>query len=546
MQVPRTASRRCSANIVDRIPSVIAAGLIAGSLAVVAIGARWRGSDLPAHVFRISLVERNGLAVWNNFWFGGHHTLGYGVLFPVLGALVGMWTVAIASAIGSAVLADAVIRAGSGRPCWPASIWFAAGTVTNVAIGRLPFALGLTFGLAAVLAAQHRRLVLAAVLTIVTSAASPVVSVFLAIVFAGWAVASTGRSRVVLGSLVPAAVAPVLVVAALYPQGGMFPFRWSALVWTLAVCLAIWSLAPRIGAAVRTAVILYAAAALGAFFVPTPLGANITRLGMYAAGPLLLTSRPQRRTAMILVLPLVWFWQWSPAFDSMLRSRSDPSVEARYHLPLVDFLERASSGLDRVEVVPTARHWETAYVASRLPIARGWERQLDLRFNPLFYEPGLSAVEYERWLRANGVRFVAVPDVRLDDSGIAEAALIALNPPFLKPVWSAAHWRVYEVTGSTGLVDGPAVLVEMGVDSVVLTVTDAGDVTVRVRASAFWAADPPVCIEPTDDGWIVLRDPPVGTVTVYLDEAKPLEGDDPCATTGSSERRVPSTAQATE
>lgn len=500
----------------------------AGALATLAIVRRWRGSDLPAHVFRVGLVRREGLEVWNNYWYGGHHTLGYGVLFPVLGALSGLWTVAVASAVVSSVLADAVIRAGAPRARWPASIWFAAGTVTNVAIGRLPFALGLTVGLAAVLAAQHHRPVLAGGFAAATSAASPVVSVFLAVVFAAWAFASAGRQRRTSCWLVSAAVVPVLVVAALYPQGGMFPFRWGALLWTLAVCLITWSLVPAAHRLIRAAAVLYAVAALGAFFVPTPLGANVTRLGMYAAGPVLVALVPLRRALLRLALPLVCFWQWSPAFDAMVRANDDPSIERQYHQPLLEFLAGVPGELGRVEVVPTARHWEAAYVAAEMPIARGWERQLDMRFNELFYRPGLTAVEYEYWLRSDGVRFVAVPDVRLDDSGIEEAALIAAGPPFLSPVWSSAHWRVYEVRASTGLVDGPASLVAVGVDTIVLDVTGVGDVTVRVRSSAFWASDPPVCIEPTADGWIMLRDPPVGQVTVYLDESKVVAGGDPC------------------
>ena len=112
-------------------------------LASLAVALRWRGSDLPAHFFRVALVERDGFEIWNNQWFGGHHTLGYGALFPLLGATLGIWTVAVLSAGAAALLADLLITRGLGRRCVPASLWFAAGTVTNVAIGRLPFALGL-------------------------------------------------------------------------------------------------------------------------------------------------------------------------------------------------------------------------------------------------------------------------------------------------------------------------------------------------------------------------------------------------------------------
>ena len=53
--------------------------------------------------------------------------------------------------------------------------------------------------------------------------------------------------------------------------------------------------------------------------VPTPLGANLNRFGMYAAGPALLAVVPMRRM-LVLVIPWLLFWQWSPALDAMLRA----------------------------------------------------------------------------------------------------------------------------------------------------------------------------------------------------------------------------------
>ena len=78
-------------------------------------------------------------------------------------------------------------------------------------------------------------LVLTVVLTVATAAASPVVSAFLALVFVAWAWVERGRERRRFALLAAAALAPVLAVAVLYPQGGSFPFRWEALVGTLAV-----------------------------------------------------------------------------------------------------------------------------------------------------------------------------------------------------------------------------------------------------------------------------------------------------------------------
>ena len=511
-----------------RLAAPVAAGAVATALALVAIALRWRGSDLPAHVFRVELVERDGIEVWNNYWYGGHHTLGYGVLFPLFGALVGLWTVAVASAAVSSALVASMLRHALGRPAWAATIWFAAGTLTNVAIGRLPFALGLAIGLGALWCVQRHATVPAVVLTVATSAASPVVSVFLAVVYAAWwTVARDDERRRALVLLV-LAVAPVLGVAVLYPQGGTFPFRVGALLLTLVMCAVVAALVPSQHRLVRRACAVYALAALGAFVVPSPLGANVARLGMYAAGPVLLALAPRSWWRHVAVA-VVAVWQWSPAFDAIVRAGRDPSVEEAYHRPLLTYLDGVGDTVARVEVVPTARHWEAAYIAPNVPLARGWERQLDMRFNALFYadEPP-SELEYLQWLQETGVEYVALPDARLDPSGEGEAALLRSGLPYLAPAWQGEHWTVWSVIGATGMVDGAATLVELGTDSLVLDVAERGDVVVRVRASAFWSSIPPTCIEETEDGWIVLRDAPPGRIEVYLDEALVAGADDPC------------------
>ncbi len=444
--------------------------LVAMGLAIMAIALRWRGGDLPAHWFRVALVRRDGFQIWNNQWFGGHHTLGYGALFPVLGAAIGFWTVAILSAGVSALLADVLIRTALGRRCLPASLWFAAGTVTNIAVGRMPFALGLAVGLGALVAAQRRHLALTFVLTVATAAASPVVSAFLAVVFVAWAWVERGRERRLFGLLTLASMAPVLVIAALYPQGGSFPFRWEALAGTLGVCTLAVVLVPSRHHLVRTAAVMYGLAAILAFVVPTPLGANLTRLGMFAAGPVLLALVTMRRWMVVTALAGLWFWQWSPAFDAITRSGRDLSTQRDYYAPLVGYLSSVGAADDRTEVVPTARHWEAAYVAAAFPIARGWERQLDIRFNGLFYEPGLTAARYHDWLKDEGVDRIALADAPLDDAGKQEAALVEAGLPFLRPVWSNSHWRVWEVVDSPGLVDGAATVVGIDADSITLDV----------------------------------------------------------------------------
>ena len=60
--------------------------------AVAALGAAlvrilgWRGPDIPAQVYRVSLFRTYGFVLWDNGWYGGHYQLPYSVLFPPLGA----------------------------------------------------------------------------------------------------------------------------------------------------------------------------------------------------------------------------------------------------------------------------------------------------------------------------------------------------------------------------------------------------------------------------------------------------------------------------
>jgi hypothetical protein len=140
----------------------------------------------------------------------------------------------------------------------------------------------------------------------------------------------------------------------------------------------------------------------------------------------------------------------------------------------------------------------------------------------------LTAGEYRAWLLENGVGYVALADAPLDDSGVEEAALVERGQPFLRPVYRDDHWRVWAVVNSPGLVDGPAEVIEIGADSMTLYVREPGNVVVRVRASAFWASDPAVCIEPTADEWIVLRDVEPGELVLFLDESRLMELNDPC------------------
>src|SRR5439155_25236868 len=117
--------------------------------------------------------------------------------------------------------------------------------------------------------------------------------------------------------------------------------------------------------------------------------------------------------------------QWNAPVRDWIRAHGDPAIHASYYQPLLRFLDSANDGTPfRVEIPFTANHWESARVAPHYPLARGWERQLDKKYNALFYTARLDPARYRRWLDANAVRYVAVPDARLDGSAVQEAALV--------------------------------------------------------------------------------------------------------------------------
>ena len=197
----------------------------------------------------------------------------------------------------------------------------------NVAVGRLTFALGLAIGLAALAALRRRRRVLAAALVVCTAPASPVAAVMLALALSAWALHTR---RVGVLALAAVAVGPVALAAAVFPQGGQFPFRAGALAWSLAVA-AVVILASGEGV-VRLGAALYAGACVVTFVVPNPLGANATRLGMFIAAPVLvLTARRLRTPFVAVAIPAIVWWQWSPASTASpapdgIRRRSPPTT----------------------------------------------------------------------------------------------------------------------------------------------------------------------------------------------------------------------------
>ena len=265
---------------------------------------------------------------------------------------------------------------------------------------------------------------------------------------------------------------------------------------------------------------LYLLATTASFVLPTPVGNNISRLAECVGAPLVgcvLWPYRRRALAMAAVVPF-GVLQWTPALATFNTPKQAPASQQDYFTPLVTFLRAHDEPAGRVEIVPTEFHWEVAYAAPSVPLARGWERQLDTADNPLFYaDDPLTGPAYHAWLVDNGVRFVALPDVPLDYAGQDEGRLLARGVDGLVPVWSDAHWHVFEVTGSDGIVSGPARLQLLAGSEVAVDAAAPGRVLLRVRYSHNWrVVTGRACVSQGPGSWTSLQVVRPGPVVLAL------------------------------
>ena len=469
-------------------PVVVAALLAAGYLIVQPVGA-----DLPAQLLRVRLFATQGFGLWDNWWYGGHYLLGYSVLFPPLGWLLGPRLLGALASVGTAAACGELARDSYGDDAWLGATWLGAATVAELLSGRLTFALGLCGAAVTALLLERRRPRWAAVLACLTALASPVAALLAAL-----AAVVARRPPVVT-----AALAPVLALAVAFPTGGHQPFAFGTL-WPLLAAGAL-ILALRPGRVISSATLLYLLGCLLAFAVPTPLGSNAARLGELVAGPLVALLLVPRRAWLLLALvaaPLGYL-QLHDAFTDLQHGAG--AAGRSYYAPLIAFLHR-QGGHWRVEVPFTAGHWESYWLAGQVPLARGWERQTDIADNPLFYAPRLSAARYEAWLHRLAVRYVAVADAPPDYSARAELRLIRRRPSYLHRLRRLPHWTVYAVAHPAPLVSG-ARLTAIGPSRIRLAVARPRRIYLRVRWSPYWQlSGVRGCVEPAGQFTAITAD----------------------------------------
>ncbi len=519
-------------SLVDRLPP---AWTITAGMAVLYLAFAPASSDLAAADYRSDLFARAGFTLWDNSWYGGHHLPAYSILAPALGALVGTQLLSAISMVIATALFSALIEGRfPARATRVAGAWFAVGAGLALLSNRIPFDLGLAIGLGALLAAARGRFALALILTVLSSLASPVDGAFLALAYLAWAVAGPERLRPT--ALIAAALAPVALLGVVFPEGGTQPFAGGAFYPAVAGVLVIAWLIPPEERALRAGALLYAASITILFLVPTAVGSNAARLGTLMGAPiaalvLLGVSTIGRRPLILLAAaPLLLYWQASTPVSDFVTGLEDPAVHASYYAPLLAELHTLGVGYGeqpaRIEVVPLSDHWEARWVAPKVMIARGWERQLDRYRNGLFYdEEGVTAASYRAWLSEQGISYVALPDASLDYSATTEARLLRGDlagsggraPAYLREVWRSRHWRLWAVRDPTALISGSALLVNVGTDSFTLLQRRPGSSIVRLHFSPYWAlASGHGCVSRAPGDWTGVTALEAGTIHVGI------------------------------
>ncbi|MBU8856320.1 MULTISPECIES: hypothetical protein [unclassified Micromonospora] len=525
-------------------------------LAVLYLALPATGSDLSAQVARAGFFAEHGAALVDLRWYGGVHPWGYSLVSPPLMALLGVRvTGALALLASATAFAALLVRVRVPRPLLGSLV----GVVTiagNLVSGRVTYALGVAFGLAALLAltvpARRTRpaaaepaglgaadggrsvwaAAAAAAAALVASAASPVAGLFVGL--AGVALLLTRRYADGLLLAVPAAV-PLAVTGLLFGEGGWMNISTADTVHAVVTSLVVAALVAY--RPVRAGALLSAAGVLASALLHTPVGLNATRLVVMFALPVLAAAatlpapladrlRPAGRRSRVVgaaglaaLLAVVCWWQ-PPVVTADLRSADDPTADPAYFAPLRAELDRR--GLTgRVEVPPTRNYWEAAHMGE-VPLARGWLRQADIDRNALFFTtvPGadgtgvpLTPVTYRDWLADNAVQYVAVPDAEFSWVGASEAKLVEAGQPYLAEVWSDRHWKLYAVAEPTPLVGAPGELVRQDGASITFRAPAAGPIPIRVRHDCWLTASGGAEVTPTGK-WTTVTVPRPGTYTL--------------------------------
>lgn len=482
------------------------------------------GTDLSAQLARADFAAAHPESAYDFNWYYGIVPAAYSVLSPYVFAVAGTRLAASVAAIGCAGLVAALYTRYRVPAPRAGALWTVAALFFGLLAGQATFTLGLLAGTAAVFigtASAHQpggrpvpavwRLVVAALLAILSGLLSPVAALFVGLVGATLLIAGRRVEGIVLGA---GAAVPLAGIAAVFGTIGVQPIFWAIGVASVPLCTGVYLLVPREWRVVRVGAVVYGLGVMAAWAAPTAVGSNVERFGLLTFGPVLAACWPYRRKWLIAGLVATTMWQVVQPLDDLYHGNA-PVTKANTRA-LMHRLVVLRADTARVEAVPEYGHWEAEHLAETVPLARGWERQIDTIRNPLFYEGHLTAAKYRDWLRDNAVHYVAISRAPVDYAAEEEAAIVRSRPSWLVPVWHDRDWALYRVMGSEPLVDPPGRVVRTTAAKVVVRMSRPGTVVLRVHPSRFLRADHGARVGQagTDGRWATLTAPRAGTYTV--------------------------------
>jgi hypothetical protein len=498
---------------------LVAFALAAGAGLAMLLGPA-SGTDLGAQQARAAFAAAHPGAAVDLRWFGGVLPAAYSVVAPYVEAVVGARLTGVLAAVASApLLGLLLLRWRVRRPVWAAS-WGALALTANMVSGRTAFALGLLVAIAALLAvprdaARRSRWVLPIALAALTTLTSPVAALFLALVALAWALVRRAVAVLAVGAAVP-----MMAIALLFSEPGRMPDTWAVARPVLLACLAVAVLCR--GVPLRAAAVVYGVGALVVYLAPGPIGSNVERLALLFAGMALLAGSWLPRVLLVVAVAVAAQWTARVPWADLEHAHRLAVGQAASQR-LVAVLRGLGPVDGRIEVVPFADHGEARVVADAWPLARGWERQVDvLRAAPL-YSSHLDAPRYLQWLQQWNVRYVALGHHAHDWSARAELRVLRTPPPWLTVVHSDPEWTVWRVAPARPLVGGDATIVSVRGDAIVLHSAAPGVVPVGIRWSRWLTVSSGACLRPLGSTTeVVVRRP--GTVTVSSSYLAPFTG----------------------
>ncbi|MGW6460030.1 MFS transporter [Streptomyces sp. NPDC055078] len=456
------------------------------------------GGDLAAQDAWAEFVGRHPDSAYNLAWYGGMHPVSYSVVSPYLMSLIGVRsTMMVAGTVSAALTALILVRVRAVRNPLACSLAGVFAFLCNALSGRVTFGLGMMFAVGAVAAVfcwPHRwrrkrwaKAAVAAPLAGLATASSPVAGLFLGVVAAALFLNRRRPGAYALG------LAPVVVVALsswLFPFSGTQPMSIGSTSLPFIYGVFVFLLVPKDWRTVRVCAAVYAIGTLVTWAVDSQIGSNVSRLAMLFAGVVLLAALPytvprsRKWYALVIAFAGMNFWIGFKAVDDMVRTAPTASWN-RELAPLVSKLQELDAERGRVEVVPASSHREASALAPYVNLARGWNRQADMKRNPIFYDKDktLTPADYRAWLDRWAVRYVVLPKGSPDTGGVQEAALVEEGQPYLTRVWGNASWQLFAVKSPMPLADPPATVDQVGARELKIQVTEAGRVLIRIPYS---------------------------------------------------------------